>query len=376
MGLKVSELNKFEKAGNIVNSGSYGCVFHPSLKCENFKASNKYVSKLMAYKDAVEEYQTSIALKRIFDIILPDYKKYIILSESICNITFIPKKDIDGFEKCFLFEILHIRKDEVNIKLKDLIILNQRYGGIEFTNFKGSVAKVLLSFIDIVKKCIIILNSHSVYHLDLKSSNLLVNKNKLFMIDWGNSVVNPTMENFRHHNRLIYNSPFGSVLFGEHFRSCFKIECVAPFLENHELSGHLKYIKEIILFFGLNPKTIENYLIKIITTYTLEEYFKIFIHNVDLWGLVSCLSDLFMNKKNRDNINFKKHGYELFSYIYNNVGYLDAEKIITLLELFHKSLEYKTKKNTRSKPSTLKFSIKSKNSKRSKSKSSKTIKTK
>jgi serine/threonine protein kinase len=355
----------FEKAGNIVNSGSYGCVFHPSLECENFKASDKFVSKLMVYKDAIEEYQASIVLKRIFDIILPDYKKYIILSESICNITFIPKKDITGFEKCFLFEILHIRKEEVNIRLKDLIILNQRYGGIEFSYFKGSVAKVLSSFIEIIKKCIIVLNSHSVYHLDLKSSNILANKNKLVIIDWGNSSVNPTMENFRHHNRLIYNSPFGAVLFGEYFKSCYRIECVAPFIANHELTGHLKHIREIIYFFGLNPNCIEDYLTKIITTYTLEEYFKIFIHNVDLWGIVSCLSDLFMNDKYKDNPVFKKYGYKLFSYIYSDIGYLDSQKIISLFELFRRSLEYKslktglkTVKSSKGSKRTLKKSVK------------------
>jgi hypothetical protein len=330
----------FEKAGNIVNSGSFGCVFHPSLECENFKSSDKFISKLMIYKDALEEYETSLNLKRLFDVILPNYKKYLILSESICNITFISKKEIEGYERCFLFEMLNIQKDEINDRLQDLIILNQRYGGIELSKFKGNLAKVLVSFIDIIKNCISVLNYHNVYHSDLKAPNLLVNKNKLYIVDWGNSVINPTMDRFEHHNSLTYNAPFGVVLFGSNFRNCEfnNPECVLSFLKNHQMTGHLKYIQEIISFFGMNPNCIEDYLIKIITTYTKEEYFKIFLHNLDLWGIVSCLIEIFFNTKHRKNVVFKKHGYEMFSYIYTHVDYLDIQKIINLFELFHKSI--------------------------------------
>lgn len=338
-------------AGNIINSGSFGCTFHPSLECENFKTSDKFISKLMTYKDAIEEYQISIMLKQIFDNILPNYKKYIILSESICNISHIPNDELVGFERCYLFESLNIKREEVNDNLKDLIILNQRYGGVELSKFKGNFAKLLLSFLDIIKNCLIVLNKHSIYHGDLKASNVLVSKSNLYLIDWGNSSIRPTMENFIHYNKITYNVPFGAVIFGEHFKSCIfsNVDCVVLFVKNHPHTGHIKFTQEIISFFGLNPNSIQDYLIKIITTYTKEEYFKIFLHNLDLWGIVSCLADLFINPKNRNNAIFKKYGYELFHYIYTNVDYLDVHKIIKLLELFYKSISHKSLKASKNK---------------------------
>jgi hypothetical protein len=53
-----------------------------------------------------------------------------------------------------------------------------------------------------------------------------------------------------------------------------------------------------------------------------------------------------MSDKYRNNPIFKKYGYNLFSYIYSDVGYLDSQKIINLLELFRKSLDKTTSLKT------------------------------
>jgi len=347
-----SDINN--KAGIIINSGSFGCVFHPSLECDNMKSSYKYISKLMLYKDAIEEYEISIKLKQIFSVVLPDYKKYIILTESICNIKFISNKDITGYDKCYLFQMLNIKEKNVNSTLHNLIILNQKYGGIELTVYLMShgIKKILKSFIDILS-CIVLINKHGVYHSDIKSSNLLVNKNRLYIIDWGLTKIKPSIEDFSHNKTFSFNNPFGSILFSNIFKQyCdFGVDVntatrqVNLFMEHYEKNGHFVFIKEVILFFNLNSRCIENYLIKILTAYTKEEYFKIFLHNLDLWGIISCFMDFF-------NIQDKKCGYDIIYYLYTDVGYLNVQKIAKLIKNLNrangtkrKQKNIKTKKN-------------------------------
>lgn len=346
------------KALGIINSGSFGCVFHPSLECGSTKPSSNLISKLMKYDEAAEEYSISIKLKEVFGVILPNYKKYIILDESICNVKKISLQDLEGFEKCHLFKMLNIQKKNVNDELDRLLIVNQRYGGKEFQYYfnKNTFGKILLNFVDNIKNCILVLNKNGIYHTDLKSNNILVSKNKSYIIDWGGAVLNPTIENYRGSNNFSWNAPFGYIIFGPNFGKNCNLndinnvsECVKTFMEDYEKYtrefGHYKFIKTIILFFNLNPNCIEEYLIKILTNYSKEEYFKIFLHNVDLWGCVMCLVDFFMTTNNKEAI---KYGRDLISYLYTTVDYLSSQKIIENMELISKSLSRSYSKKIKS----------------------------
>ena len=42
-----------KKGGKPVNSGGFGCIFKPPLKCSNSSPPGNYVSKLMTKEDAI-----------------------------------------------------------------------------------------------------------------------------------------------------------------------------------------------------------------------------------------------------------------------------------------------------------------------------------
>lgn len=337
------------KAGKILNSGSYGCVFYPSINCSNSKSNYNTISKLMTYKDAVEEYKKSIEIKNILIKHFPEYEKYIILSENICSISFLSKSDLENFYKCYLFENMGVTPETVNDNLQNLLVLNQKYGGIELQKYlqsqsQNNIGKILLKMASLIKLCIVPINKLEVYHSDLKADNLLVDKDNLYIIDWGIAIIQPTLKDFAYVYKFTFNAPFGNILFGDKFRqfcrfktteteATYNVNLIKELIDKNDKS--LMLIREIIDKFGVQRNCIEEYLIKILSTYTKEEYFNIFMHNIDIWGIVICIIDLPYDYNNRE---FVKSTHLLMSYLYTHPGYLDIAKISKFLRLIAKSI--------------------------------------
>jgi serine/threonine protein kinase len=303
----------------------------------------------MEYKDAVTEYQKILEIKQILKIQFPEYKKYIILADDICRITFISKKDLENFNKCLLFENMGINESNVNEKLQDLVILNQRYGGIELQEYlrqqtQKNISIILQNMSVLLIACISRLNKLGIYHMDLKADNVLVDKQQLYIIDWGISRINPRIEQFEHYKNFSYNVPFGRVLFGNKFELWkFKIsetearKHVTLFMKNYEEEmSHFRIIKRAMTFLNKNDY-VEKYLINILTKYTKDEYFKIYLHNIDIWGFVFSIIELLNNYEIRD-YTFKQNIYMLLNYLYTHTGYLDVQKIASDLKSLSNNL--------------------------------------
>lgn len=348
--------------GDILDSGSYGCVFYPSLKCNNTRSSKKYISKLMTIKDATNEYNNIQQIKSIVDEKLPNHRKYMILSDEICRAPQLSPSDLKSYEKCYIFKKMGISKNNINNHIKDFVILNQSYGGEELGVFfqkqrEKEISQILLQSIKLLMFCIIPLNKLKIYHLDLKSNNILIKKKQLFVIDWGLSEINPSIETFRY-NKFAFNIPFGNVVFGETFsQMCnFKVsreeakKCVVQFM-NYYKDGKdsLKTIEEIMKLLGKNHmECIENYLIDIITKYTKEEYFEIYLHNADFWGFASIFIDILeIFKQYRGIIS------PIFHYVYTHTGYLEPDVFIETITTLSKYMKKSTKKTVKRKRSTI-----------------------
>ena len=79
-------------AGEVFDSGGYGCLFSPPLKCKkNNRTKKNMISKLMPTSTADQEHNNNTRIKKILSSI-PNYKKYYIFSEISCY----PKKFIQS----------------------------------------------------------------------------------------------------------------------------------------------------------------------------------------------------------------------------------------------------------------------------------------
>ena len=220
-----------------------------------------------------------------------------------------------------------------------------------------NIGNILTQSIKLLTKCILPLNKLGIYHMDLKSNNMLVKKKKIFIIDWGLADIDPTIESFSKESKFIFNFPFGNIVFGRMFNYFCKFKIpieearqnVRLFLKYYEEDKQIKLIKTIMTLLNKNYlECIENYLVNIITNYTKEEYFKIFLYNVDIWGFVCIFIDILEIFNQYRNILTL-----LFDYIYTCTGYLDTRIIIQYIEKLIKQMKKNTSRNTKRKRSTI-----------------------
>jgi len=346
---------KIINGGKILDSGSYGCVFRPSLYCKT-APSYKTISKLMTRDNALQEYELS---KRIESHLaqIPHYKKYFVLVTDMCSISEITDSDLEDYEKCKILKKNNISRQDISNIKKNYIILNQPYGGIEIydyikTNiFKPELAKFVRKSIDLLKNGIIPMNSKKVYHCDLKSNNILIDENSVRLIDWGLSLIDPSIDDINA-NYIIINQPFGSLFFHSSFTNIshlpeFEIRSIIRrFLSNYRKNDHYTSFENffMLLFHSPIETYIENYLFNIIKKYSQAEYYPIFLANLDIWGFLSYFLDITKLLKPhaiKENSRLKIIR-ELLDYTYTCVDKLDIGFIVSKMEKFAK-LSKKTK---------------------------------
>ena len=102
------------KGGQVIASGGFGCVFYPSLKCENQDfTDNNTISKLMTTKHAQDEYKQINKYKNILKVI-PNYEKYFLLNDFVlCKPDKLTKQDLNGYNK----KCKPLKKKELHIKI-------------------------------------------------------------------------------------------------------------------------------------------------------------------------------------------------------------------------------------------------------------------
>jgi len=340
---------KHNIGGSALASGGFGCVFNPSLKCENKKRNKNKISKLMIEKYAYKEYD-EIKLIRLRLKSVKNYQDYFLISDiQICRPSKLTRDDLKNYnKKCTALPKNKITKKNINTSLDKLMLLNMPNGGIPVDDYiyeKGSfndLLKINNSLIDLLQNGIIKMNEKNVYHCDIKDANVLVkiNSGKLQtkLIDWGLSTEyipfknEPFPKTWR--NRpLQFNSPFSVIIFTDYFVEKYTKyiqnggnltkENLKPFVIDYIYfwikkrgAGHYKYINEIMYILFSNElknmdkevkrQIIENeFTLSYITNYIVEvlinfTYFKedgslnlrvyldnIFIKIVDIWGFIT-----------------------------------------------------------------------------------------
>ena len=205
---KHKSLKKHQKGGKAISSGSYGCIFHPPLKCDETDKNAKivddtYISKLM-YKDYAETEMNEISIIRdLIDNKKLNIEKYCLIKDTIqCKPVKLTVEDLIDFDKncknCFnSFNSSNINSSNINSKIDadKLRIIQMKHGGMELYYYISSFYSLSRNnnitydsfikifnrlnelLIELLTNVITKLIEHNYSHNDIKSSNILINTN-------------------------------------------------------------------------------------------------------------------------------------------------------------------------------------------------------
>ena len=282
------------KGGRVIASGSYGCVFHPALRCHSKKTRSKNkITKLMTRKDANDEYELSQKiLRRVKQI--KNYKNYFMVDNfSLCAPGKLSKKDLEEYdERCNALTRENITAQNINDSdsLDKILALNMPNGGVSIDKYlreyhsDDDCIELNNKLIDLLVNGIVKMNANHIYHCDLKYDNILVERDNnsetvhTRLIDWGLST---EYIPFKHNDfmstwgdrPILFNQPFSVVLFSDKFKALYREyiksgkkveqEALKPFVLNYVRlvvrehgSRQLGYVKKIMymLFIPSNEK--------------------------------------------------------------------------------------------------------------------------
>jgi serine/threonine protein kinase len=325
-----------QQGGKVIDSGGYGCVFKPSLKCKNkTRRSKGSISKLMLKKYAKEEYELISTIKKILEKI-PNYERYFLLKNiALCtpDLDSITKQDMTNFHtkcaKTFTYTedlptgTVKTDPDEIkNINNTDeLLLLTMPFGGITLKKYLGeyptSLKFINLHLYDLFIHGIVPMNRLKVYHLDIKQSNVLI-KDRIRLIDWGISLIlkkngATAAEVLKElHSSLQFNKPYTIIILTPKFCDYYAeriagaitydavYSVVYEYLKNfvHKRRGHYDtIIYYLMLIFRIDEpsavKTVVDYITRVVFAYTRDgkfdwmAYMPVYLANVDIYGFVS-----------------------------------------------------------------------------------------
>ena len=207
-------------SGQPVAAGGFGCVFKPPLHCIKYPVLKKYnktfVSKMMLDKYAKEEMDLIKEFRPHIKKIA-NYNEYFIIDDIYsCQPRKLKKSSLKNFDKiCTSFH--SYTEKTVNKNIDHFELVNSPDGGVDLEKFWMSLfttkknasllfAVTNICMINLLNKGIQEMNKNNIYHLDLKSSNILYStKNnkldstegvKVRIIDWGLAVYKPSKRSF------------------------------------------------------------------------------------------------------------------------------------------------------------------------------------
>lgn len=257
--------------GKAINSGGYGCIFKPALKCKGTPRARSKVSKLMTTRHSEEEYNFIMKYKKHLEHI-PNYADYFLLEGiTICAPDKLTPKDLAYYtQKCSALQKDDLTSKNINDNLDNVLAINMPDGGVDVGDFlakhhsEESLIQLNTSLIDLLNNGIVPMNQQHIYHCDIKETNMLVQskkkmgkeenrkrgdfQSKLYtrLIDWGISVEwtkGTEIPDKLMNKPLQYNIPFSIILFNKHFISMYN-----DMLKNTP-SPNYKDIKKVVVQF-------------------------------------------------------------------------------------------------------------------------------
>lgn len=260
---KKNRTKKYIRGGEAIDSGGYGCVFQPALKCKSLNPNatisqnTKNISKLMSTQDAKEEYAI---LQKFANIIKYSHKtdmfRFMVLSGiTMCQVS-PTQYDIDQYNKnCGRL----VEKNGMN-NISGLMALNIPYAGKNLLKMFNELRlqnspinkRIVIEYFKkmrvLFQEGVLLLyeTKPKIIHGDLKEENILCQYNESFtniydeikLIDWGLSFTydekNNPKEAIRQLSRrpLQFNLPFGILLFSKYFDREYTSMVLTPLKNN------------------------------------------------------------------------------------------------------------------------------------------------
>jgi hypothetical protein len=341
--------------GMVIGSGGFGCVFQPSLQCDdkdnNATSSKKKITKLMTKNNAVEEYNIikdfRSRLKKI-----KGYDKYFLLKNvSICNrVKRLTKKDLKGYTKrCKSLIKKNITSKNINSSLDKMSAITMPHGGIDLSKYSVDNINNYLSMTQLfdrlstlLSKGVVSMNKLRVYHGDIKSANILIKDGTPRLIDWGLAFYHKKSDSNIHKDAqdrpFQFNLPPSCVIFNKIFDQKYNTflsqdnsdtkQSMEIFIKDYlniwnkeRGAGSLDILNYV--YGGLlndknirmSDKKVEDVIIKYITNivdkytengnFQKEKYYKdVYLKNLDIWGIVmSCVNIFDLMNNSKDTLN-------------------------------------------------------------------------
>lgn len=167
-----------QSAGKYIGEGAYGCVFKPHLRCNRLKNIKNSVGKVFNNRDHYEEEEniTKQVLK------LDPKNEFTVPILATCAEVKLFRQS-DDVHKCEFITPTHEPSQSQQIIYK--------YGGKSLQDMmstkNGSIAAFVKLFVSMgpLIKGLQTFAEKNITHMDIKPPNLLVNKNRLYLIDFG-----------------------------------------------------------------------------------------------------------------------------------------------------------------------------------------------
>ena len=348
--------NKNKKGGEVIDSGGFGCVFRPALKCKGVPRENSKISKLMSVRHAEYEYGEITQFLTYLQLI-PNYQNYFLVTNvTVCDPDELTEEDLEHYHvRCGPLKKLDINAKNINKNLDKLKSLNLPDGGMDIRSYvesEMSFSNLNQMLMRLLLNGIIPMNQMNIYHGDVKASNILIGlDNHARLIDWGLSskTDGSIIPNVFYGKPFQYNLPISCILFNDVFLSMYddfktgkqkSVKALQSFVRKFinewnekKGEGHLNTILKFIkLTTGKGGMTvIISHISNIILTFGnnenwVNEYFKnIFLKNADIWGWIIAYSPV-LEKTNNEALKgiFNKYLYEEHS----ETKEIDAKQVI------------------------------------------------
>lgn len=175
-------IKKYEKGGELIGQGAYGCLFDQDMICYENEMTVKLPPNTKRYTkvfDDISETDKEWNNSKLIATLDPYYENFVYANER-CRISYDELKKDKGFDKCDL--PLYINKSNLGA-------LKMIYGGIEYNDyfklspsFENFIKSIIPLFEGLVK-----LNTKNLIHQDIKVNNILFDKqnNRFRYIDYG-----------------------------------------------------------------------------------------------------------------------------------------------------------------------------------------------
>ena len=358
---KIIKINKNKKTrsksrngGDVIGSGSFGCVFKPALRCENSDTRSSGVSKLLEIEEANDEWTELNNVKSIVKNI-PNYENYFLLSNlEKCKPNLLTDSDKNNIKDC-TDPLRSVNIENINNELDKLLIINIPFGGHSIKKIlsigETQIYVINYALISLLKKAIIPMNRLGIFHFDIKADNVLYDGNYAKLIDWGISGISRPSQivpEILLDKTVLFNGPFSRLLFSNYLNNYLDVtlkqypeinrnsptlhkQLFLLFWQYYNLltskigKGHEQYLNDVILpeIFNLSGKKIPSginltkmlvvsYCAKVLLKYMdfntrkfkMTEYFtEVYSKNVDVWGLIMVYLPIMLGKNNNNNNN-------------------------------------------------------------------------